>query len=1024
MMSSRFNLSAMAIRNPSLTRYLFVALLLAGLLAYAGISRDEDPPFTFRVMLVSAYWPGASAERMAEEVSYPLEKIIQEVAYVDKVRSYSKSGETTIFVDLEDGTPVADIPGIWYRIRKNVADSRHLLPAGISGPHFDDEFGEVFGLIYVLHAPEYTEKEKRHVAELIRNELLSLRETGKVALIGVQALAYYLNVTAGELHQRNLTPAQLAAAVRDQIDARNYGAVALSSSELPVRASGTVTRSPDISGVIVPVNGVGTRLDQIARIEEGVVPGGSPKYLFNGEEVIGIGISLAEGHDIIALGDQVTALMARINEALPAGMQVIKAHDKPAAVNATVDEFIGVLAEAVIVVLLVSFLTLGLGRRRRGIDWRPGLIVALTIPAVLAATLLYMRWDGIYLHKISLGALIIALGLLVDDAIIVVEMMVKKLDQGMTRMEASTYAFNATASSMLVGTLITALGFLPIGLAVSTVGEYTYAIYAVTAAALLSSWVVSVYFVPYLGHRLLKEKLPEVSVHEERASALGLTLANWCLDNRRKVIALTAAALVAGGVGMTVVEQQFFPDSNRPELLVDLWLPEDASLQASEELVRRVDAQLRQMDGIELVSSFVGSSVPRFYLPIEQALPQNCFSQLVIVPRDNDIRDQLRWKLPQLLADEFPEARSRVQLLPNGPPVTYPVMFRVIGPEIDRVQTLARSVQDVFAQTPGVHNVHNNWHQPIKTMQVQLQDHQGLRAKLGVDYQQIADTTLATTRGQQVGALWDGYQRKGIFIKQAEAGVTEPAYVNGASIPLASGSLLPLSHLGPVTMEWEPGVLWRQNGHYAITVQSEVTRGVQPNTVAASIDAQLAELRQSLPLGYQIEVAGTLAESGKGTDSINANVPLMLFAIFTLLMLQLRSVAKSALVFLTGPLGFVGATASLLISGQPMGFVATLGVIALNGMIIRNALILVDQIEQEVAAGAARRDAIISAVVSRFRPIMLTAITAVLAMIPLTASTFWGPMATAMMGGLVVATLLTLFSLPALYATFFAREAS
>lgn len=1021
---SRFNLSAMAIRNPSLTRYLFGALLLAGLLAYAGINQDEDPPFTFRVMLVSAYWPGASAERMAEEVSYPLEKIIQEVAYVDKVRSYSKSGETTIFVDLEDGTPIKDISDIWYQIRKNVTDNRYRLPADISGPHFDDQFGEVFGLIYVLQAPEYTHQEKQDAAELIRSELLSLRETGKVTLIGVQERAYYLNVTAGELHQKNLTPAQLSAAVRDQIDARNYGAVAVSSSEMPIRASGTAARSLDISDVIVPINGVATRLDQIARIEEGAVPGGSPKYLFNGEEVIGIGISLAEGHDIIALGYQVTALMERINSALPAGMQIIRAHDKPAAVNATVDEFIGVLAEAVIIVLLVSFVTLGLSRRQRGIDWRPGLIVALAIPAVLAATLLYMRWDGIYLHKISLGALIIALGLLVDDAIIVVEMMVKKLDQGMTRMEASTYAFNSTASSMLVGTLITALGFLPIGLAVSTVGEYTYAIFAVTAAALLSSWLVSVYFVPYLGYRLLKEKLVQAPVREKTSATLGVKLAHWCLDNRRKVIGLTAAALVAGCVGMVVVEQQFFPDSNRPELLVDLWLPEGAPLDASEELVKRVDEQLRRMDGVETVSSFIGSSVPRFYLPIEQALPQDCFSQLVIVPRDNEVRDRLRWELPQLLADQFPEARNRVQLLPNGPPVTYPVMFRVIGPDINRVQEIAESVQSVFTQTPGVHNAHNNWHQPIKTMQVELQDHQGLRAKLGVDYRHIADATLANTRGQQIGALWDGNQRKGVFLKQGETGINQPAYVNGASVALASGALLPLSHLGPMTMQWEPGVLWRQNGHYAITVQSEVSRGLQPNTVAKSINEQLMTLRKSLPLGYQIEVAGTLAESSKGTDSINAKVPLMLFAIFTLLMIQLRSFAKSLLVFLTGPLGFIGATASLIVSGQPMGFVATLGIIALNGMIIRNALILVDQIEQEASTGITRREAIVSAVVSRFRPILLTAITAVLAMIPLTASTFWGPMATAMIGGLIVATLLTLFSLPALYATFFCRTPS
>ncbi|MBQ0755041.1 MAG: efflux RND transporter permease subunit [Gammaproteobacteria bacterium] len=1022
-MNDKFNFSLIAIKNPSLTRYFFAALLLAGLLAYAGISRDEDPPFTFRVMLVSTYWPGASAQQMAQEVSYPLEKVIQEVAYVDKVRSYSKPGETTIFVDLEDATPIDDIPSIWYSIRKKVSDNRYLLPPNVSGPHFDDEFGEVFGIIYVLEAQGYTYKEKLDAAETVRSELLALKETGKVILIGVQDLAYYINASAGQLKERNLTPEELAAAVRDQVDVLDFGAVNVASSDMPIRTDAVVMSMSDLGGVVIPSHGVGVRLDEIATIEEGVAPHGSPKYLVNGREVIGIGVSLARGHDIIELGMQVGAAVEAMNAALPAGMTLVRVHDKPAAVNATVDEFIGVLTEAVFIVLLVSFLTLGIERGRKGIDWRPGLIVALTIPAVLAATFLYMRWGGIYLHKISLGALIIALGLLVDDAIIVVEMMVKKLEQGMTRLAASTYAFQATASSMLIGTIITALGFLPIGLATSTVGEYTYAIYAVTAAALLSSWFVSVYFVPFLGYQILEEKPRAASDLENGAAeGMGAGLALWCLENRKKVMAMTALAFAGGCAGMVVVEQQFFPDSNRPEILVDLWLPEGATLQASEALVRGVDAELRGIDGVELVSSFVGSSVPRFYLPIEQSLSQDCFSQLIVVPRDNEARDVLRWQLPQILSSKFPEARSRVQLLPNGPPVTYPIMFRVIGSDAAKVRDIASSVEAIVRQSPGTRNVHNNWHQKIKSMQMQLGGNQSPRAKLGVTYQQIANSALSTAEGVQLTSIWSDHQRKGIYLHQNGQGVNEPAYINGAAIHLADGKLLPLSHLGRADMQWEPGVMWRQNGSYAVTVQSEVERGYQPNTIAAPINTQLDDIRATLPLGYQIEVAGTLAESGKGSDSINANVPLMLFSIFTLLMVQLRSFTKSLLVFLTGPLGFIGATASLLISGQPMGFVAMLGVIALNGMIIRNALILVDHIEQEVRAGMNRKDAIIQAVASRFRPIMLTAITAVLAMIPLTSSTFWGPMATAMMGGLIVATLLTLFSLPAVYATFFARD--
>ncbi|MDP2228614.1 MAG: efflux RND transporter permease subunit, partial [Moraxellaceae bacterium] len=621
------------------------------------------------------------------------------------------------------------------------------------------------------------------------------------------------------------------------------------------------------------------------------------------------------------------------------------------------------------------------------------------------------------LHKISLGSLIIALGLLVDDAIIVVEMMVCKMEEGFDRLAASTHAFAATAMPMLTGTLITAIGFLPIGLAVSTVGEYTYAIFAVTTAALLISWFVSVYFVPYLGYRLLKtEAHAGAVIRTDHYPRLRRAVA-WCISHRWSTIGMTLSAFVLGIVGMTQVEQQFFPASNRPEMLVDIWLPEGASMAASEALVRRVDKELRAEKGVASVSAFVGSSVPRFYLPIEQALPQSNFSQLIVLPESHEAREALRRKLPDLLATRFPEARTRVQLLPNGPPVTYPVMFRVLGPNAQTVTELAADVEKVVHADIAMRNTHDNWNEEVRTLV--LAPDAARMQELGLGYTGLAASSNASLEGLTVGRVQDGDKLVDVVLRQPHTTYVDPASLNGASLSAVDGASVPLTQLGQLSLGWEPGLVWRQNGDFAMTIQGEVIDGVQANTVASRIDKVLDGLRQSLPPGYHIEVAGALAESGKGSDSINANVPLMLFLMFTLLMLQLRSFSRSLLVFLTGPLGIIGAAASMLLLGRPMGFVAMLGIIALNGMIIRNSLILVDQIEKEIAAGAEPWDAIIQAVAGRFRPIMLTAFAAVLAMIPLMQSTFWGPMAVAIMGGLVVATVLTLFSLPAMYAAWF-----
>lgn len=1013
----RLNISRYAIQSPAITLYLLVVLILAGLFAYSKIGQDEDPPFTFRVMVLHVAWPGATAMQMSNQVSSPLEKVIQEVGNVDMVRSYSKPGETTLFVDLADNTPVGEISQTWYNIRKRIGDMRVRLPEGLQGPFFDDEFGEVFGIIYALSGEGYTYRELNDIADIVRNELLRIKSVGKVSLIGLQERTVFIELSQLKIANLGFSPDMIASALTDQAGTRSFGKMEMGENALQVRMQGQLESVADISNLQLRINGKSVRLADVAEVYEGYQYPASPKFLSNGKEVVGIGISMSKGGDIIGLGQEVDAAMARLGRTLPAGIVLRKVQDQPAAVALSVGEFFRVLSEAIIIVLLVSFLALGLKRRPWRLDVRPGIVVALAIPAVLAATLIFMQWDGISLHKISLGALIIALGLLVDDAIIVVEMMVCKLEEGFDRLAASTYAFAATAMPMLTGTLITAIGFLPIGLAVSTVGEYTYAIFAVTTAALLSSWLVSVYFVPYLGYRLLKTGAhAEAARKTDNYPRLRRAVA-WCIGHRWATIAMTLSALALGVVGMTQVEQQFFPASNRPEMLVDLWLPEGASMAASEALVRRVDKELRAQEGVASVSSFVGSSVPRFYLPIEQALPQSNFSQLIVLPKSHEDREALRRKLPDLLATQFPEARTRVQLLPNGPPVTYPVMFRVLGPNARTVAEIAGHVEQVVHADTAMRNTHDNWNEDIRTLM--LAQSRGRMQELGLSYASLANSSNASLEGLAVGRVQDGDKLIDVVLRQPHTTYVDPVSLNGASLSTADGISVPLSQLGQARLAWEPGVVWRQNGDFAMTVQGEVIDGIQANTVASRIDTLLDQLRQGLPPGYHIEVAGSLAESGKGSDSINANVPLMLFLMFTLLMVQLRSFSRSLLVFLTGPLGIIGAAASLLLLGRPMGFVAMLGIIALNGMIIRNSLILVDQIEKEIAAGTEPWDAIIQAAAGRFRPILLTALAAVLAMIPLIQSTFWGPMAVAIMGGLVVATVLTLFSLPAMYAAWF-----
>jgi multidrug efflux pump subunit AcrB len=1029
---SRLNLSQWALDHQAFTRYLMIVLMLLGIAAYFQLGQDEDPPFTFRAMVVRAYWPGATAQEVSEQVADRIEKTLQEVPYADKIRSYSKPGETLILFQVRDNSPAAEIQQIWYTVRKKVGDMRPTLPQGVVGPFFNDEFGDVFGVIYALQGEGFSPAERKSVADEVRQKLLRVKDVNKVELFGVQDEKLFIEISHQRLATLGLDMQQVLAALGQQNAVEPAGTVQAPHDVVQVRVAGAFGSVEQLRAMpIRATNGTQLRLGDIAQIRLGYADPPQVMVRHNGVDSIALGISMTKGGDIIALGKALETALADIRGHLPAGMELVQVQDQPSAVSSSVNEFVKVLIEAVLIVLAVSFVSLGLHRREGGtglrryvLDVRPGLVVLITIPLVLAITFLAMRYWNIGLHKISLGSLIIALGLLVDDAIIAVEMMVRKLEEGYSMMKAATFTWDATAMPMLTGTLITAAGFLPIGLANSTVGEYTFAIFAVTVIALVISWVVAVMFVPYLGVRLLKVKVHTGPAHEVFDGPFYVkfrALVNWCVEHRWITIGLTIATFVLGMAGMGKVQQQFFPDSARPEVLVDIWLPEGASMTAMDEVARRVETRLAREPGVLSVSTWVGSGVPRFYLPLDQIFPQTNVSQMILLPEDLAARERIRKALPELLATEFPEVRGRVKLLPNGPPVPYPVQFRVVGTDPVVLRGLADEIKGLMRASPSMRGVNDNWNESVKALRLEV-DQTKARA-LGVSSQSIANATRTILSGSTVGQYRDGDKLIDIVLRQPLSERDAITSLENAYIPTASGRSIPLSQIAKPVFGWEPGVMWRENRDYAITVQGDVVEGLQGATVTAELlpalrQAEAGWLAKGLT-GYHVQVAGAVEESSKGSSSIAAGLPVMLFITFTLLMLQLQSFSRSLLVFLTGPLGLAGVAGALLLLNRPFGFVALLGVIALMGMIQRNSVILIDQIEQDRARGVPAWDAIVEAAVRRMRPIVLTAAAAVLAMIPLSRSVFWGPMAVAIMGGLIVATVLTLLALPAMYAAWF-----
>ncbi len=1007
-----FNISEWALEHQSLVLFFMLALAGAGFYSYLKLGQAEDPDFTFKLMVVRAVWPGASPAEMEEQVTERLEKKLQETPYLDNLRSYTKPGETTIFVTLKDSTAPGAVAGVWYEVRKKVGDIRHTLPNGVLGPFFNDEFGDVFGNLYAFTGDGFSYAELKDYVEGVRKDVLRVPNVSKAEIIGEQEEKIYIEVSHRKLATLGIDPLSIFEVLQQQNAMTPAGSIDTRSDRMFLRISGSFDSVESIREIGIQAGGRLFRLGDVARVYRGYVDPPVQKVRYMGEEAVALAVAMGKGGDILQLGKDLDAAFAQIRSELPVGIEVHQYSNQPEVVTRSVNEFMKVLAEAVIIVLAVSFLSLGL---------RTGLVVALSIPLVLAVTFLLMKVFGIDLQRISLGALIIALGLLVDDAIISVEMMATKMEQGWDRVKAASYAYTSTAFPMLTGTLITAAGFMPVGFAKSSAGEYTFSIFAVVTIALLVSWVVAVLFTPYLGYKLLPDFKPHPDhgrdVYQKPFYRRFRALVSLCVTWRKTVILLTVGLFAVSMFGFTFVQQQFFPSSNRPELIVDLWLPQGASFQATELEVKRLEKKLEGDPDIVNFVAYVGNGSPRFYLPLDQQLSHPNFAQFVIVTRDNKAREVLYARLDALLESEFTLLRGRVNRLENGPPVGYPVQFRVVGNEVGVVRQIASEVATIMRQNPNAQNVHLDWNEQIKTVRLEID--QNKARVIGVSSQGLSTVLNSILTGFSITQYREKDELIEVLARAETAERLDPGRLGEINVPTQSGKWIPLSQIAHIEYGFEEGIIWRRNRQHTVSVRADIRGNVQAPVVSKQIEPLLDRLRAGLPPHYRIEMGGAIEESAKGEDSIIAVMPAMLVVVLTLLMIQLQSFQKTVMVLLTSPLGLIGVVFILLTWNVPFGFVANLGVIALFGMIMRNSVILVDQIEQDISAGRPEWEAIVEATVRRFRPIVLTAAAAVLAMIPLSRSNFWGPMAVAIMGGLISATVLTLLFVPALYAAWF-----
>jgi multidrug efflux pump subunit AcrB len=1014
----RFNLSAWAVAHPTLILFFIVMLGIAGFFSYERLGRAEDPSFTIKVVIINAIWPGATAKEMQEQVADRIEKKLQELPYFDKVTTYTKAAFTAMQLAFKDNTPAKDVPQLFYQLRKKLNDIRSDLPANLIGPNINDEYGDVDSVLYMLTGDGADYAQLKKVAEGLRQHLLKTQDVTKVNLYGTQDERVFIEFSHAKLATLGITTQALFDSLAKQNAVVPAGTVETSSQRVPLRVTGAYDSVKAVAETPVERNGRVFRLGDIATVTHGFVDPPDYQVRQEGKPAIGIGVVMAKGANILELGETVKKATAQFMSAVPQGFNIAQIADQPQVVEHAVGEFVHSFVEALAIVLFVSFLALG---------WRTGIVVALSVPLVLAIVFIVMNAMGMDLHRITLGALIIALGLLVDDAIIAVEMMVVKMEQGWDRVKAASFAWESTAFPMLTGTLVTAVGFLPIGFANSSVGEYAGGIFWVVAIALVASWFVAVIFTPYIGVKLLpnfakgKHNHDPHAIYETRMYRGLRSVIEWCVKRRGTVVLATIGVFIASIVGFTHVQQQFFPLSERPELFLQLRLPEGTAFNVTKESVKKAEALLKDDKDIVTYTTYVGQGSPRFWLGLNPQLPNESFSETVIVSKDVAARERIKARLEKAVADgALSEARVRVDRFNFGPPVGFPVQFRVIGPDTKTVRDIAYKVREVMRTEKRAMDPHLDWNE--QTPYLKLAVDQDRARALGLTPQDISQSLAMLISGVQVTTLRDGIEKVGVVARAVPSERLDLGRVGDLTIYSRNGVAVPLSQIAKIEYAHEEPILWRRNRDMAITVRADIVDGVQAPDVTNAIWPKLKDIRDSLQPAYRIEIGGAIEESEKGNASINKLFPLMIIAMLTLLMIQLQSFSRLILVFLTAPLGIVGASLGLNVASSPFGFVALLGLIALAGMIMRNSVILVDQIETDVEHGMTRREAIVEATVRRARPVVLTALAAILAMIPLSRSAFWGPMAITIMGGLFVATFLTLLFLPGLYALWFRKS--
>ena len=1007
------NLSEWAIKHRSLVVYLMVISVVGGAMSFLRLGRAEDPPFTVRTMVVSAVWPGATLEETLLQVTERIERKLQETPHLDKLKSYTTAGATTIFIDLQGSTPPAKVPDLWYQVRKDIGDIRGTLPQGVLGPAFDDDFGDTYGIIFGFTADGFSRRELRDYVESVRAQLLNLPDVAKIELLGAQDEQIFIEFSTERLAALGLDYRALTATLQAQNVVRPAGVLQTGDERIFLRVSGAFDNENDIRAFNFVVGARNIRLGDIAEVRRAYVDPPQPMFRVNGKPAIGLAIAMRDGGDILALGKNVQREMADIHVNLPIGIESTLVADQAVTVDTAIGDFMESLWQAILIVLVVSFVSLGM---------RPGAVVAFSIPLTLSISFAVMAIYDIDLQRISLGALIIALTLLVDDAMTTVDAMIRRLAAGDTSEVAATFAYRTLAAAMLAGTLITISGFVPIGFAKSSAGEYTFSIFAVVGITNMVSWLVAVIFAPLIGILILKAPKRKDSGADKpgRVARTFKAFLSRAVSAKWLTIGLTLAAFVAAIFLLRFVPNQFFPPSDRPELVVDLTLRQNASIFASSDVANKLEEALAKDKDIDHWSTYVGRGAIRFYLPLNVQLPNPFFAQVVLVAKDVDARNRVQDRLESLLAEEFPEVVARVSPLELGPPVGWPLQWRVSGPDKEEVARIAQKVAQVIATNPDARHIHFDWMEPARQLRIKVdQDQLG---RLGISSATLSDVLNAAMTGSTITQVRDDIYLVNVVARATEAERGAVSALRALQVPIAGGRTVPLTQFASFEYDQEYPLIWRRNRVSTLTVRADVQRGVLPDTVVGSVEPKMQELNATLAKPYRIEVGGLAEDGAASRASVFAVVPLMLLLMLTVLMFTLQSFKRLALVLTVLPLGMVGVVIALLVSGRPLGFVAMLGILSLVGMIARNAVILIVQIEADRAEGLSVRNAVVEASSSRLRPLMLTAFSTVLGLLPIAPTVFWGPMAVAIMGGLLVATLLTLVFLPTVYVAVFASE--